>query len=134
MNEQTNNTETVISNVAARPVVKNRSIVTAILLSIVTCGIYGIVWYISMVDEVNRVCNDEFSDKSGGLVFLLTLITCGIYGWIWFYKAGQRMSNVGSKYGMQIADNSILYLVLAILGLTIVDYCLLQSDLNKFSA
>lgn len=134
MNEQTNNTETVVNNVAAKPSVANRNIVVAILLSIVTCGIYGIVWYISLVNDVNKVCNDEHSNQSGGIVFLLTLITCGIYGMIWFYQAGQRMAKAGSKYGVQIADNAILYLILAILGLTIVDYCLVQSDLNKFSA
>ena len=40
---------------AARPVVQNRSIATCIILSIVTCGIYGIIWFINMVDDVNRV-------------------------------------------------------------------------------
>lgn len=118
----------------SRPTVTNRSIVVAILLSVITCGIYGIIWFISLVNDVNTVCNDEKSNQSGGIVFLLTLITCGIYGLIWFYQAGKRMNVAGSKYGFQIADNSILYLVLGLLGFSIVDYCLVQSDLNKFSA
>ena len=118
---------------AARPVVQNRSIATCIILSIVTCGIYGIIWFINMVDDVNRVCNDEKSNQSGGVVFLLTLITCGIYGIIWFYQAGNRMYVAGQKYGMPISDNGTLYLLLSIFGLAIVNYCLLQSDLNKFS-
>ena len=118
---------------AARPVVQNKSIATCIILSIITCGIYGIIWFINMVDDVNRVCNDEKSNQSGGTVFLLTLITCGIYGIIWFYQAGGRMYNAGQKYGMPISDNGTLYLLLSIFGLGIVNYCLLQSDLNKFS-
>ena len=121
-------------NFASRPVLENRSIGLAIVLSIVTCGIYGIIWFISMVNDTNRLCNDEKSSQSGGIVFLLTLITCGIYGIIWFYNAGKRLYNVGNKYGVQIADNSVLYLVLTLVGLSIVNYCLLQSDLNKFSA
>ncbi len=76
---------------ASKPVVQNRSIATCIILSIVTCGIYGIIWFINMVDDVNRVCNDEKSSQSGGTVFLLTLITCGIYGIVWFYQVGKRM-------------------------------------------
>ena len=87
-----------------------------------------------MVNDVNKVCNDEHSNQSGGVVFLLTIITCGIYGMVWFYQAGKRMATAGQKYGVDISDNSVIYLVLAIFALTIVDYCLLQSDLNKFSA
>lgn len=116
-----------------RPTINKREIVTAIILSIVTCGIYGIIWFINMVDDVNRVCQDD-NQQSGGTVFLLTLITCGIYGIIWFYQCGKRMYEAGKRYGMDISDNSILYLVLNLVGLSIVNYCFLQSDLNKFSA
>ncbi len=142
MNNQPNNNQTVVNqpnyqnnnqNMGGRPTVQNRNIGVAILLSIVTCGIYGIIWYINLVNEVNTICNDDKSSQSGGVVFLLTLVTCGIYGIIWFYQAGKRMFNAGQKYGMQISDNSTLYLILAIFGLSIVDYCLVQADLNKFS-
>ena len=43
------------------------------------------------------------------------------------------MYRAGQKYGMPISDNGTLYLLLTIFGLGIVNYCLLQSDLNKFS-
>ena len=118
---------------AARPVVQKREVATAIILSIVTCGIYAIIWMINLVDDVNRICNDEKSNQSGGTVFLLNIVTCGIYGIIWFYNAGDRMARAGQKYGIPIADNGTLYLLLCIFGLSIVDYCMVQSDLNKFS-
>lgn len=120
-------------NQSGHPFVENKNIGVAILLSIVTCGIYGIIWFIKMVDDVNKVCNDENSNQSGGTVFLLTLVTCGIYGIIWFYQAGKRMFTAGQKYSIQISDNSTIYLVLMIFGLGIVNYCLIQSDLNRFS-
>ena len=107
-------------NAGVRPVVENKNIGVAIILSIVTCGIYGIIWLINMVNDVNKVCNDDKSNQSGGTVFLLTLVTCGIYGMIWFYQAGKRMFEAGKKHGVQISDNSTLYLVLAIFGLSIV--------------
>ena len=128
-----NKTQEKTFNSAARPVVQERNIATAIILSIVTCGIYGIIWFINMVDDVNRVCNDEKSNTSGGTVFLLTIVTCGIYSFVWLYQAGQRLFRAGQKYNMQISDNSVVYLLLCIFGLGIVDYCLIQSDLNKFS-
>ena len=120
-------------NVAARPLVQNRNIAVCIILTIFTFGIYGIIWFISMVDDVNRICNDEKSSQSGGVVFLLTLITCGIYGIVWFYQAGSRMFRAGQTYNAPINDNSTIYLLLSIFGLSIVNYCLLQSDLNRFS-
>ncbi len=43
------------------------------------------------------------------------------------------MQTAGEKRGVAIADNSVLYLVLSIVGLGIVNYCLIQSDLNKFA-
>ena len=115
-----------------RPVVNNKSIATAVILSIVTCGIYGIIWFINLVDDVNLVCQDD-KQQSGGTVFLLTLVTCGIYGIVWFYQCGKRMYEAGKKYGMDINDNSVMYLILNLVGFGIVNYCLVQSDLNKFS-
>ena len=115
------------------PMLEKRSIATCIILSIVTCGIYGIIWFIKLVNDVNAFCQDEKSNQSGGTVFLLTLITCGIYGWIWFYNAGKRMNAAGTKYNATVADNAVLYLILMIVGLGIIDYCMIQSELNKFA-
>ena len=111
--------------------VKERNVVTAIILSIVTCGIYGIVWMIGMTDDAAHL-NEDVNMK-GVNAFLLTLVTCGIYSFFWAYKMGKTMNEVGNKKGVQIADNSILYLILSIFGLGIVNYCLIQSDLNKFA-
>ena len=120
-------------NMGSRPMVERRDIAIMVILTIVTCGIYGIIWFINMVDDVNRVCYDDKSNQSGGTVFLLSLVTCSIYGIIWFYQAGSRLNRAGQRYNMQIEDNSMIYLLLGIFGLGIVNYCLVQSDLNKFS-
>ena len=44
------------------------------------------------------------------------------------------MQKAGQRYGKPIENNSVLYLVLSLFGLGIVNYCLIQSDLNKLSA
>ena len=46
---------------------------------------------------------------------------------------GKKVYEAGRKYGKDIADNSILYLALSLVGLSIVNYCLIQTDLNKFA-
>ncbi len=113
------------------PLIKNRNIAMQVILSILTCGIYGLYWFITMTDESN-VLSDE-KTASGGMAVLLTLVTCGIYSFYWNYKMGQKLNLAGRKYNKSISDNSVLYLVLSLLSLTIVNYCLIQSDLNKFS-
>ena len=61
--------------------IPERSIVTSVIFSIITCGIYGIYWFITLTDDANMV--SEENDTSGGLAFVLSLITCGIYGIYW---------------------------------------------------
>ena len=110
-----------------------RNIVVAILLTFVTCGIYGIYWWIKMTDESNMLLGDPM-ETSGIKAFLFTLITCGIYGIYWNYKMGKKMYQIHMKNNVIASDNSVLYLILALVGLGIVNWCLIQSDLNKYAA
>ncbi len=113
--------------------VQARDIAVAVILSIVTCGIYGIFWFVKMVDDVNRVSNDQ-SAYSGGITWLLSFITGGIYGWYWYYQAAKKMRYAKQVRNMPAEDNTeILYLILAIFGFAIVDMCLIQADLNKMA-
>ena len=110
-----------------------RDIAVAIILSIVTCGIYNIFWFIKMVDDVNRASNDQ-NAFSGGITWLLSFVTGGIYGWYWYYQAAKKMKYAKQVRNMPAEDNTeILYLVLAIFGFGIVNMALIQSDLNKMA-
>ncbi|HIU11231.1 MAG TPA: DUF4234 domain-containing protein [Candidatus Onthocola stercorigallinarum] len=109
----------------------NRNIVTCLILSFITCGIYSIYWFIVMTDEANMISDDK--GPTGGMAFLFTILTCGIYGIYWNYKMGQRLYQAGHKYNKPIGDSSVIYLVLSIFQLSIVSYALIQSDLNKFA-
>lgn len=133
-NEQTTYTTNTQSNTNGytRSLVKNRSIVLSIILSIITCGIYGLFWYAFMVDDANKV-SGEYDSTSGGLTILYSLLTCGLYKIYWSYKVGKQLYNAGSNCGKDISDNSILYLILSLFGLSIISDALIQNDLNSFS-
>ncbi len=115
-----------------RVVVPNRSIPLAIILSLVTCGLYSLYWFVVMTDEANSVSDETAT--GGALSLVLTLITCGLYGIYWNYQMGKKLYDAGVKNNVAISDNSVLYLILSLFGLGIVNYCLIQNDLNKFSA
>ncbi len=108
---------------------KQRSIATAIILSIVTCGIYGLYWFVCLNNDVNTM--NEQPGTSGGMALLLTIVTCGIYGWYWAYKQGEKVEAIKAKRGLPSSNSAVLYLVLSIVGLSIVAWAMMQNELNK---
>ncbi len=108
---------------------KNRKIVLCIIFSIITCGIYALYWLVRIADEINEIAGVE--DTSGGMVLLFTIITCGIYGFYWAYKVGEKVDTIKQGRGEISSNTGILYLILSIFGLSIVTYCLIQSEINK---
>lgn len=122
---------TINTNHSGTPIITKREVVVSVILSIVTCGLYSIYWFVCMNNEANKVSGEN--TPSGGVAILLTLVTCGIYFFYWNYKMGLKLNNAGKMHNKEINDNSILYLLLSIFGLSIVNYCLIQTDLNKFA-
>ena len=112
--------------------IQKRSVAAAIVLSIITCGLYSIYWMIVLNDDTNRLCN-KTGDMSGGMVFLLTLITCGIYGYIWCYLIGEKLDRYAEITGEPRQSRGLIYLVLSLFGFGIVSYALMQDSLNKLS-
>lgn len=109
--------------------IMQRNIVLSIILTLVTCGIYGIYWFIVLTNEVGVLSRDD--SFTGGKHFLLCLITCGIWTFIWAYQVGQHVAHAQRIRGQIISDNSILYVILNFFGLTIVTYALVQNDVNN---
>ena len=110
--------------------IMKRDPVKAILLSIFTCGIYGLIWFFGLVNDLNTA-DPGPNDKEPIMVLLLGLVTCGIYSWIWVYNAGQKVDNIRQRNGEAPSGSSTTYLLLSIFGLGIVVYYLMQNELNK---
>ncbi len=106
--------------------IKQRNIVTCILLSLVTCGIYGIYWIIMLAREAVSV-KDPADNGLLEIVLMLFLPFLGIF------LAEKKLAEGCAAKGIAHSDNSILYLVLGLVGLGIVSMCMLQNDLNKLA-
>jgi len=111
--------------------IASRSIVSAIVFTVLTCGIYGIYWFIKLTEDANAVSGE--TKPSGGVAFLLSIVTCGIYTFIWLYKQGEKIAKGGANKNVPIDNKGVLYIALTVFGLSIVSYCLMQSDLNKLA-
>lgn len=108
-----------------------RSVPICVILTIITCGLYGIYWFVEVTNEVNAVTEEP--GTSGGAAFLLTLITCNLYGIYWAWKIGDKLDRSRVRHGAVPGSFPILFLVLQLLGLNIVNMAIIQSELNKYS-
>ena len=103
--------------------ISERNVVLAILLTIITCGLYSIYWQIKLNDEMLELSHE--SGHSGGMVVLFTILTCGLYGYYWSYKMGQCVDKV--KGG---GSHPVIFLLLQLFGLGLVNYIICQITLN----
>ena len=113
-----------------RAQIEERNIVVYLLLTLVTCGIFGIYWMVVILKDIATTSGEDINPW---MVILLSIITCGIYGIYFSYQMGKYMVKAGENYNVKIEDNSILYLILTIFGFGIVTYCLVQNDLNTIA-
>lgn len=86
-----------------------------------------------MLNDEIRNASKDYGMPSGGVAFLLTIVTCGIYGIYWAYKMGKAITIAKQEAGLPATDNSVLYLVLQIFGFAIVNYALMQNEMNNIA-
>ncbi len=106
--------------------IKERNIVLSIVLSFVTCGIYVIYWAIMLAREAVSV-----KDPSDSAV--LEIVCMLFLPFLGFYLSEKKLAEGCEAQGIAHKDNSVLYLVLGLIGLSIVNFALMQSDLNKLA-
>ncbi len=109
---------------------RQRSVALSIILSIVTCGIYGIYWFVTLNNDIKAASKDS-TLASGGVAYILTIVTCGIYGFYWAYRMGKALEQAQKNAGFEVSnDNSILFLILQIFQLLIVNLAIMQNQMN----
>lgn len=106
--------------------IQKRSIGLCVVLSIITCGIYTIYWAVKMLKEAVQVkdMNDD-----GLAEILLGIFICPVG----FFLAEKKLAEGCQAKGIPHEDRSVLYIILGFIGLGIVDFVLMQSDLNKIA-
>ena len=120
---------------AARgPIGEERGVGLAIVLTVLTCGIYGLVWLYKMGDELNA--HEGKGRISPGVDVLLSLVTCGLWYIFLMYKYPSVLHDLSVEEGGPVSDVSVICLVLALLGGIIpfgglIAAAILQSEINK---
>lgn len=81
----------------------NRGWLKLILLSIITCGIYGIVFYTKLANDVNTIASRYDGKKSMHyclLFFIVGPITMEIATLVWIHRLSARIGNELTRRGI----------------------------------
>lgn len=106
------------------------NIVTDIILSIITCGIYALFWQARQIRALNYLLGVEKYNFLKWL--LLSIITFGIYNFYHEYLMAQSINELQQKFGKPIsAGLPVLSVVLTFFGWGIVTDAIQQSEINK---
>ena len=98
---------------------KNRSVGMVVLLSIITFGIYAIVWYVKTKNEMNKAYGAEIPSAIMLIIPIISIL------WIWKWAGGVEKATNG-RQSQTMAF--VLVLLLSVIGMAII-----QSEFNKVS-
>lgn len=110
----------------AQPVAQlktNRGLLKFVLLSIVTFGIYLIVYFSSISSDINVIASRYDGKKTMHfclLFFIVSPITCGIAGFVWYHKLSSRIGSELQRRGIQFHFGAADYWLWNILGTLIL--------------
>ncbi len=107
-----------------------RGIVIGILVSLITCGIYGLYWQYKQMATLNAwLKRDAYSFW---LWFFLSIITCGIFGIYYEYKMANGINEVQADNDLVFDSNlPIICVLLAIVGIGVASLAIQQYQINR---
>ena len=95
-----------MENVNAAPAIQlktNRGWLKLILLSLITCGIYAIVFYSKISTDINLIASRYDGKKTMHyclLMFIVAPITLGIGAIVWCHRISARIGNELARRGI----------------------------------
>lgn len=122
MNEYPNTAET-ITQAPARQLPTNRGVIKTILLTIITFGIYSIVLYTKMAEELNITASKYDGKKTMNyclLAFIVTPFTLGIGAVVWFHKFSARVGAELKRRNIDFSFGAGSFWLWNVLGLIIL--------------
>jgi Domain of unknown function (DUF4234) len=111
-----------------------RDPIVVLVLTLITCGLYYLWWVYETSREI-----DAYLDETSipPIVHVVLFIATGtLWGYVFDVLTAQRIVRMQERAGMTPKDNSVLYVILDLLGagpiggLGLVSTLIQQSDLN----
>jgi hypothetical protein len=102
-----------------------------LLLCLVTCGIYYLVWQYKQMQILNAFLGrNEFSFF---LWVVLTILTFGLFGIYYEYKMAKGINDVQQMLGQRVNhDLALISVFLFVVGVGVGSVAIQQTDINNF--
>lgn len=94
---------------------ESRDPIMTLVLTLVTCGLYGLYWLFVTTEEVNKGLGRE--EYNFVKEFLLTMVTCGLWGMFWMWRFSNSIVEIEQKWGVQPKMDAPILFVTYIFGL-----------------
>ncbi len=105
-----------------------RNVSSCVILTIVTCGIFGIVWLTKICKDLGRLHGDE--NPVGAEVLLCLLVP--FYSVYWGYAKGKQMFEDSKKRGGNLTDRKFVYLFMNLFCMQLFTLGFIQTQLNGY--
>ncbi len=104
-----------------------RSVVSVVVLTIITCGIYGVWWTYVTLTALQQ--NGQNKSIPPVLTTILMLFVSVAGGALLGYDADVNVNEIKKARGLPTADNKVLWIVLGAL-IPVVTIALVQNEIN----
>ncbi len=101
----------------------DRSFLMYFLLSLVTFGIYPIIAFTTISEDINTIASQYDGKKTMNyciMFFLLSPLTCGIYGIYWFHTFSDRIGNELRRRNCNYEFGAVTWWLWCVLGSLII--------------
>ena len=107
---------------------KPRDVVRRLILTFVTCGLYGLYWMKTLTDDIHHFSENP-KTPTGGKVVLLTLVTCSLYFYYWLYQISGELVEARREKGLSLdaISNATYPVTIVVTSLLAVVFSMLQS-------
>lgn len=107
---------------------ERRNVGSCVILTILTLGIFGIIWLTKICKDLNRLHGDE--NPVGAEVLLNLLVP--FYSVYWAYTKGKQMYEDSKKRGGNLTDRKFIYLIMNLLLMQLFTLGFIQTQLNSY--
>lgn len=107
-----------------------KSPLMVVLLSFITCGVYGFIWLYQTSSELKYVLRN---DNNPVLDLILCLVTFGIYYIYLMYRNAKQLVEVQKRFNLTENDVRLINVLLCIFGFGALAYGITQDVMNRCS-
>ena len=107
--------------------------IKALILNVVTCGIYSMYMWHTMAKNNNAIAEKCDVKKIKGFIvaLLLTCVTCGIYLYVWMYKFQALQIAIAKANGVKTSPVENAFVLMLLTFVPVYSFYVMCDNYNR---